>query len=385
MSRDDNAGKTATCDQKHEVTECAICLEVIEDRSDTSEGQDSVFCEGECQRWLHRTCAGLTDAAFDNIRRSDECFHCYQCFVTLHKSEIKALRDTVVTLTNSVESLTKELSNLRSLLPSKVSIDQKHSTTAEESIPTSYSDAVVPKETKVTQAQNVLSPHLPRPKSKPRVDQHERKFNLVIFGLDECPDGTPRRDRAALDEEAILRSLQEKIPSFNALSIRDCRRLGKYERPITSSSRPRPILVTMNRTSDVSLVLSTRFPPGNIFVRPDLSPEARRVQSIVRKERRSLIQQGVIEQSAIRIRGNRIYIGERLHGRVIDNDFVKCDSLGDHAPALSSISRSNVSDTLAVSGESVKNDTTSRSATLVSSQRIEAPHVPPVSAPQHPQ
>ena len=98
-----------------------------------------------------------------------------------------------------------------------------------------------------------------------------------------------------------------------------------------------------------------------------------------------MIQQGVIEQNAIRIRGNRIYIGERLHGRVIDNDFVKCDSLGDHAPALSSISRSNDSDILAVSGESVKNDTTSRSATLVSSQQIEAPHVPPVSAPQHPQ
>ena len=198
---------------------------------------------------------------------------------------------------------------------------------------------VVSKEPKVPQAQNVFSPHLPRPKYKPRLDQHERKFNLVIFGLDECPDGTPRRDRAALDEEAIVQSLQQKIPSFNALSIRDCRRLGKYERPNTSSHRPRPILVTMNRVSDVSLVLSTRFPSSNIYVRPDLSPEARRVQSIVRKERRSLIQQGGIEQSAIRTQGNCIYIGDRLHGRVLDNDFVRCDSLGDHAPPLSSISQ----------------------------------------------
>ena len=39
LRRDDNPEKTTSCEQKHEVTECAICLEVIEDRSDTSEGQ----------------------------------------------------------------------------------------------------------------------------------------------------------------------------------------------------------------------------------------------------------------------------------------------------------------------------------------------------------
>ena len=105
----------------------------------------------------------------------------------------------------------------------------------------------------------------------------------------------------------------------------------------------------MNRASDVFLVLSTKFAPGNIYVRPDLTLEAMCVQSIVRKTRRSLIQQGMIEQSAIRTRRNRIYIGKRLYGRVIENDFVKCDSLGDLAPALSSISWSSNSDIPAVS------------------------------------
>ena len=76
-SRDNNSGKTAPRGQKHDLTECAICLEAIQDRSDTSEGEDLVFCEGECQRWLHRTCAGLTDPAFDKIQRSDERFYCY--------------------------------------------------------------------------------------------------------------------------------------------------------------------------------------------------------------------------------------------------------------------------------------------------------------------
>ena len=90
-SRDNNPRKTASRGQKHDAAECAICLEAIQDRSHTSEGQDSVFCEGECQRWLHRTCAGLTNQAFDQIRSSDERFYCYQCFVTLHKSEMKDL------------------------------------------------------------------------------------------------------------------------------------------------------------------------------------------------------------------------------------------------------------------------------------------------------
>ena len=230
-----------------------------------------------------------------------------------------------------------------------------------------YSDVIVSKELKVAQAQNVLSMHLPLPKSKFRGDQQERKFNFVIYGWDECLDSTPRRDRAALDEKAIVLSIQQKIPIYNALSIRDCRRLGKYDRPNTSSRRPRPILVTMNRELDVSLILSTRFTPGNIYVRPDLTSEARHVQAIVRKERRSLIQQGMIEQTTLKTWGNHIYIGKRLYDRVIEEDFVKCDLLGDLAPALSSIFWSSNSDIPAVFGDLVEDDMTSRSATLVSS------------------
>ena len=262
---------------------------MIEDRSDTSEGEDLVFCKGACQRWLHRTCAGLTDPAFDELRNSDQHFYCYQCFVAFHKSEIKDLRNTVA-------SLTKELSNPRSQLSREVSSVQKHYAPAKDPTPSSYS-GVVSKVPKVTTTQDVPSPHLP-PKPKPQVDH---KFNLVIFGLDECPGSTPCRERIALDEEAVVHSLQQKIPSFTALSVRDCHRLGKYEHSDHSRRRPRPILVTLNRASDVSLVLSTRFPTGSIYVRPDLPPEVRHVQSIVREEHCSLIQQGLTDQSTIRI------------------------------------------------------------------------------------
>ena len=37
-------------------------------RTRTTEGQDSVFCEGNCNVWLHRHCVGLTKSAFNHIQ-----------------------------------------------------------------------------------------------------------------------------------------------------------------------------------------------------------------------------------------------------------------------------------------------------------------------------
>ena len=79
-----------------------------------------------------------------------------------------------------------------------------------------------------------------------------------------------------------------------------------------------------------------------------------------------MIQQGGIERRNIRTRGNCIYIGGRLHGRVIDDVYVRSDSLGDHAPALFFNSQPRHSDILPISGDTVEEDMTSRSATLVS-------------------
>lgn len=328
-SKGNNPGEPSPSAQKGDESQCAICLKVIEDRSANSEGEDSVFCEGTCQRWLHRTCAGLTDPAFDDLRNSDDRFYCYQCFVASHTSEIKDLRNTIA-------ELTKELSTLRSLLPVEASSTQKHNVPVP--IPLSYSSAVKSKGSTDFSSEDVApSPHhsLP-PKPQSHSDRNERKFNVVIIGLAECPKGTPRAERMAMDEEAIVHSIRQQIPSFSPLCIRDCYRLGKYEH--SSASRPRPILVSLNRASDVSLVLSKRFPPGSIHIRPDLPLEARRAQSIIRRERQSLIDQGLTDKRTIKIRGNRIFIGERLFGRVINDEFVKSDSLGDLAPPLSTLS-----------------------------------------------
>ena len=44
-----------------------------------NEGEDAIFCEGECQIWLHRKCVGLTKNAFTLISSSKEPYLCPYC------------------------------------------------------------------------------------------------------------------------------------------------------------------------------------------------------------------------------------------------------------------------------------------------------------------
>jgi len=58
--------------------------------------------------------------------------------------------------------------------------------------------------------------------------------------------------------------------SVNSQSIRDCYHLGKY----TQSDHPRPLVAVLNKTADVSEILTNR---GNLrrpyYVKPDMNPE----------------------------------------------------------------------------------------------------------------
>ena len=70
-------------------TKCAICLKKIIERSDNADGEDLIFCKGDCQRWLHRSCAGLPDPAFDLIHNSTEKFYCFPSSMVRHTLEVK--------------------------------------------------------------------------------------------------------------------------------------------------------------------------------------------------------------------------------------------------------------------------------------------------------
>ena len=143
-----------------------------------------------------------------------------------------------------------------------------------------------------------------------RSDQRDRKFNVIVFGLPEHPKGTSSDcvERNSLDEEAIARSIQQQVPLFILANIRDSYRLGKYK---DSQERPHPILVTLNRASDSSTILSKRS-QGDVYFKSDLPPEVRHTQYLLRKERKSLIDKGLAKRGSIRLRRNNLYIGGKL-------------------------------------------------------------------------
>ena len=55
---------------------CPICSDAIEDAIGKKKGQCSIYCDGNCQEWIHRQCAGLSKAAFQSASSMDEPFHC---------------------------------------------------------------------------------------------------------------------------------------------------------------------------------------------------------------------------------------------------------------------------------------------------------------------
>ena len=94
--------------------------------------------------------------------------------------------------------------------------------------------------------------------------------------------------------------------------------MGKFS---SNAPLPRPILIKFVRVADVTSILSKRKNLSHPYsIKPDMSPDQRLQESILMKERWSLIQSGA-SCSHIRIRGNSIYIHGKLHGRVLNHKF----------------------------------------------------------------
>ncbi len=76
---------------------CLICDKNIADASAKSKGQDSVFCEGPCQGWLHRTCAGLSKSMFKliSLPGHNSPFYCLYCSHDRYSDQISLLKSTI--------------------------------------------------------------------------------------------------------------------------------------------------------------------------------------------------------------------------------------------------------------------------------------------------
>ena len=78
------------------------------------------------------------------------------------------------------------------------------------------------------------------------------------------------------------------IPSF---SIRNCHRLSKFS---NGNYHHRPSLVMLNHSAEVNSILSKKkHLPTSIYIKPNINPDPRTIETILLKERRDLIYLGV--------------------------------------------------------------------------------------------
>ena len=88
----------------------------------------------------------------------------------------------------------------------------------------------------------------------------------------------------------------------------------------SQQTRPRPILVKLHRAATILANRSSLAPP--IFIKPDLSPTERDIESILLKERWSLIQNGHSRKSIkLNSQCSCIYLNNQLYGKVINSQF----------------------------------------------------------------
>jgi len=88
-----------------------------------------------------------------------------------------------------------------------------------------------------------------------RANNTERKFNLVVYGIDECSQKTNHQLRAKQDLENAIKALSGADDEIEPSDVKDLYHLGKYD---SKSEHPRPLIIKFLRSSVVKFKEQTR-------------------------------------------------------------------------------------------------------------------------------
>ena len=81
-------------------SQCDLCCEPIVD-----EKEDALQCEGSCQLWMHRYCAGVTQSHFKVLASGSNPFVCLHCLQETHLAAVVQLQDEIAVLKAEVTEL----------------------------------------------------------------------------------------------------------------------------------------------------------------------------------------------------------------------------------------------------------------------------------------
>ena len=195
---------------------CSVCEETIPDATKAEQTQDLIFCAGKCATWLHRQCAGLSVSAFKLLDNSEEPYLCPNCKLDAQKIEM--------------DNLKKQIADLRSVVEQKITLP---TTNISNSSTRSFSSPSSSSASSHHFSANIL------------------KFNIVMYGIAESPEGTKKPERDTKDLESVVEVIRVLDSFLDAKSVRDCFRLGKFSR-----DKCRPILIKFTCARYASSILS---------------------------------------------------------------------------------------------------------------------------------
>ena len=84
---------------------CPMCTQPIEGATELKDGQEALMCEGTCDCWYHRWCAGVSKERFAALSDSEEPFLCPSCASERRQCIVHELQDMVRCLANEAREL----------------------------------------------------------------------------------------------------------------------------------------------------------------------------------------------------------------------------------------------------------------------------------------
>ena len=167
------------------IVSCGVCGAGIAEGID-----EAIQCEGRCQKWIHRHCAGITKTLFEELAGSSKQFACLYCsdsgnkeVIESLKAEVSVLRAEITELKIIVMALTTSGSAARCQTSSDPPICIPGIEGGETLPgPLSYSRVI----------KAGASPSMPQPIPKTNPD---KKYNIVLYGVDECGPGMTKTSR----------------------------------------------------------------------------------------------------------------------------------------------------------------------------------------------
>ena len=140
---------------------CCVCCQPV-----AKEKDESLFCGGGCQQWLHRYCAGVSTQVYKGIKEKGATFFCYACCLEKHRREIDGLNA-------AVDQLKGEIAELNSATSVQRSVPASLPPSSSRSVPAPINEA------------SISPPSSSTVSSQANNRSQERKFNVVLFGVDE--------------------------------------------------------------------------------------------------------------------------------------------------------------------------------------------------------